>query len=194
MSSLLGRAGFRLLTSWQRFRRKTYSLAVAGCFQEFGGRAVITPPLRLSNPEFISIGAEVFLGANCWLQTLPRNARTPRLAIGKGTRISGDCVLSAAEEIVIEPEVLMARNVYIADHRHAFTDRNKAVLKQGIEGIAPVRVKQGAWLGQNVVVLPGVTIGRGSVIGANSVVRADVPDWSVAVGAPAHVVRRFDGG
>ena len=54
-------------------------------------------------------------------------------------------------------------------------------------------IGDGAWLGQNVVVCPGVTIGRGAVIGANAVVLDDVPDYAVAVGVPASVVRRFAG-
>jgi acetyltransferase-like isoleucine patch superfamily enzyme len=83
----------------------------------------------------------------------------------------------------------MARNVYIADHRHAFEDEGRAVLDQGIEQVAPVEIGEGAWLGQNVVVGPGVRIGRGAVVGANSVVLGDVPDHAVAVGAPARVVR-----
>jgi acetyltransferase-like isoleucine patch superfamily enzyme len=85
--------------------------------------------------------------------------------------------------------VLLARGVYIADHGHAFDDRTRAVLDQGIDRVAPVEIGEGAWLGQNVVVGPGVRIGRGAVIGANAVVLDDVPDHAVAVGVPARVVR-----
>jgi acetyltransferase-like isoleucine patch superfamily enzyme len=55
-----------------------------------------------------------------------------------------------------------------------------------------VNIEDGSWLGQNVVVLPGVTIGAGAVVAANSVVREDVPPGSVAAGAPARVVRMLD--
>jgi acetyltransferase-like isoleucine patch superfamily enzyme len=79
--------------------------------------------------------------------------------------------------------------VYVADHSHAFADTTRAVLDQGIDRVAPVEIGDGAWLGENVVVGPGVRIGRGAVVGANSVVLDDVPDHSVAVGAPARVVR-----
>jgi acetyltransferase-like isoleucine patch superfamily enzyme len=65
------------------------------------------------------------------------------------------------------------------------------VLAQGVDRIAPVEIGDGAWLGENVVVGPGVRIGRGAVVGANAVVLESVPDHAVAVGAPAHVVRRF---
>jgi acetyltransferase-like isoleucine patch superfamily enzyme len=86
---------------------------------------------------------------------------------------------------------LLARNVYVSDHVHAFRDLERAVLEQGVDRVEPVEIGDGAWLGQNVVVCPGVSIGRGAVIGANSVVREDVPDYAVAVGAPARVVRYF---
>jgi acetyltransferase-like isoleucine patch superfamily enzyme len=90
-------------------------------------------------------------------------------------------------------KVLLARNVYISDHSHAFADVTRAVLDQGITKVEPVEIGDGAWLGQNVVVGPGVRIGRGAVVGANSVVLEDVPDYAVAVGAPARVVRELEG-
>jgi acetyltransferase-like isoleucine patch superfamily enzyme len=60
--------------------------------------------------------------------------------------------------------------------------------------VMPVLIRQGAWLGQNVVVCPGVTIGRGAVIGANSVVNRDIPDFCVAAGAPARVLKSIESG
>ena len=67
-----------------------------------------------------------------------------------------------------------------------------AIRDQGLARIEPVRVDDGAWLGQGVVVLPGVTIGARSVIGANSVVTSDIPERCIAVGAPAKVIRTLD--
>jgi len=79
--------------------------------------------------------------------------------------------------------------VYISDHRHEFGDPVVPIADQGITGIRPVRIGDGAWLGQNVVICPGVTIGRNAVVGANSVVRHDVPDFAVVAGAPARLIR-----
>ena len=130
-------------------------------------------------------------GAPEWLTVALGDGDGPALVIGDGTKIVGGSVFSAASSIRIGSKVLMARNAYIADHQHAFSDTSRAVLDQGIERVAPVEIGDGAWLGENVVVGPGVTIGRGSVIGANSVVLRDVPEYSVAVGTPARVVRRL---
>jgi lipopolysaccharide O-acetyltransferase len=137
------------------------------------------------------VGSDVFVGAGSWLQVLEGPGDEPALAIGDGTSVAGGCVLSAAWSVRLGQKVLLARNVYVSDHVHAFRDLERAVLEQGVDRVEPVEIGDGAWLGQNVVVCPGVSIGRGAVIGANSVVREDVPDYAVAVGAPARVVRYF---
>lgn len=169
---------------------KGFSLLASGAFASFGSRSVLQPPIRLSGEGRISVGDGVYVGAGSWLQTLGPGEGVA-LEIGDGTSIVGDCVLSAACSLRLGRRVLIARNVYIADHSHAFEDTARAVLDQGIDRIAPVEIGDGAWLGENVVVGPGVRIGRGAVIGANAVVLDDVPDHAVAVGAPARVVRRF---
>ncbi|MEJ2147332.1 MAG: acyltransferase [Acidobacteriota bacterium] len=139
----------------------------------------------------IAVGSNVFIGSGSWLQVLD-SLSGGSIRIGDGASLAGMDVLSAAQEIVLEQDVLLARNVYIADHSHAFEDKSLPIRLQGITKIAPVRIGRGAWLGQNVVICPGTTIGRGAVVGANSVVNRDVPDFSVAVGAPARVIRTVE--
>jgi acetyltransferase-like isoleucine patch superfamily enzyme len=170
---------------------KTFSVVSGGAFASFGPRSVIQPPVRLAGEQRIAVGRDVFVGAGSWLQVLEGPGDDVALELGDGTSISGNCVLSAATSVKLGKKVLIARGVYVADHNHAYADRERAVLDQGVDGVAPVEIGDGAWLGENVVVGPGVSIGRGSVIGANSVVVSDVPDYAVAVGAPARVVKRF---
>jgi lipopolysaccharide O-acetyltransferase len=190
---LLGRGFLALYRLAARARAKGFSLAAAGGFASFGARSVVQPPVRLSGERRIAVGDDVFVGAGSWLQALDGYGDEVALEIGDGTSIAGGCVLSAAVGVRLGRGVLFARNVYVADHRHAFEDTTRPVLAQRLESVAPVEVGDGAWLGQNVVVCPGVRIGRGAVVGANSVVLEDVPDYSVAVGAPARVVRTFGG-
>jgi acetyltransferase-like isoleucine patch superfamily enzyme len=171
-----------------RLRAKGFSIAVGGAFASFGSRSLIEPPVRIAGERRISIGDDVFVASGSWLQTLGAGDDVA-LELADGTSIAGGCVLSAAKSIRVGAKVLFARNVYVADHRHAFDDPARAVLDQGITEIAPVEICDGAWLGENVVVGPGVRIGRGAVIGANAVVLDDVPDYSVAVGVPARVIR-----
>ena len=141
----------------------------------------------------MSIGDHVFVGAGSWLQVLYGPDRAGRLEIGNGSALTGYCVVAAAEHVRLGRGVLLARNVYISDHSHAFADPSRPIIEQGVDRLAPVEISDGAWLGQNVVVCPGVRIGRNAVIGANSVVRDDIPDYGVAVGAPARVVRVREG-
>ena len=151
--------------------------------------------MRLSGEARISVGDGVFVGAGSWLQVMGDSSRKESgiaIEIGSGTSIAGTCVLSAISRITLGRSVLLARNVYIADHMHAYEDLGVPVLDQGLTRVAPVEIGDGAWLGQNVVITPGVRVGRGAVVGANSVVRDDVPDFAVAVGAPARVVRTLD--
>jgi lipopolysaccharide O-acetyltransferase len=188
---LLGKAFLAIHRGRSRASGKAFSLLGAGGFHSFGDRSVLQPPIRLNGEHRITIGDAVYIGAGSWLQVLGDGDEVA-LTIGDGTSIVGGCTLSAAESIAVGRHVLMARNVYIADHMHAFDDPTRPVMDQGITRIGRVEIADGAWLGENVVVGPGTRIGLGAVIGANSVVLDDVPDHSVAVGAPARVVRRID--
>ena len=149
---------------------KAFSMLSAGAFASFGRRSVIQPPVRVSGERRIAIGSGVFVGAGSWLQVLDETGEGVAIEIGDGTEIAGGCVLSAAQSIRLGTRVLVARNVYVADHQHAFEDHSRAVLDQGVTRVEPVEIGDGAWLGENVVVGPGVRIGRGAVIGANAVV------------------------
>lgn len=175
----------------QRLQTRVFSALLRRSFGSFAASARIQHPLRVDGERGITIGEGVFIASHCWLATYQADGRQGALEIGAGTRITGYCVLAAASRVRLGRSVLLARNVYIADHRHAYEDTELPVLAQGFTGIAPVEICDGAWLGQNVVVAPGVRIGRGAVIGANSFVRDDVDDYCVAVGAPARIVRRF---
>lgn len=192
MRKVTGRAFIWLYRTTMRVRSKLFSILAAGAFAEFGHKSVIRLPVRLSGESRIAIGDNVSIGENSWLQTLPDGkSNTVALRIGSGTSMSGGCVLSAVRSVTLEEGVLLARNVYISDHSHRYSEIGKPVLAQGVDRVAPVRIGGGAWLGENVVVCPGVTIGRGSVVGANSVVTKSLPDHCVAVGAPARVVKVF---
>ncbi len=192
----------RMHTLYRDARDRAFSLAMRSSFASFGPRSRISLPTQLHGAERISIGNHVYLGPGCWLLTheLDEAGLTHelggaggRIEIGDRTSIAGYCVLSAAVRVSIGRGVLFARNVYIADHRHGFQQAEVPILDQPLEDLRAVVVEDDAWLGQNVVLLPGVTVGRGAVVGANSVIREDVPPRCVVAGAPGRVVRRLPG-
>jgi acetyltransferase-like isoleucine patch superfamily enzyme len=173
-----------------RVRAKAFSLLISSACEKFGSGTTVMPPLRLIGEKHIAIGSGVFIGPGSWLQVMHQSGVSGTvISIGDGTSIVGDCVISAAKSVRIEKHVLMARNVYISDHIHKYTQTDRPIMEQGIDKISPVWIKTGAWLGQNVVICPGVTIGAGSVVGANSVVKINVPDYCIAVGSPARIVK-----
>jgi acetyltransferase-like isoleucine patch superfamily enzyme len=93
--------------------------------------------------------------------------------------------------IKIGNDVWTGHHVYITDQNHGYEDVTRPISQQS-QPERPVVIGDGSWLGHGAVVLPGVTIGKHVVIGANSVVTKDIPDFSVAVGSPAKVIRRYD--
>ena len=189
IGSLPGAAAYR---GAARARDKVFSLFVGPSFAAFGRHSVIQPPARIVGERMISIGSGAFIGANSWLQVIENDDEGQvRLSVGDGTSIAGHCVLSAAHCVTIGRSVLIARNVYVSDHSHGFGDGSRPILEGGIDQLAPVEICDGAWLGQNAVVMPGVRIGAGAVVGANSVVTKDVPDRTVVAGAPARVLREL---
>jgi acetyltransferase-like isoleucine patch superfamily enzyme len=175
---------------YRRVRDRGFSMAMRSSFQSMGPHSRLSLPIQLEGTKRVTIGAHVYLGPGCWLLT---HEPAGNLEIGDGTSIAGYCVFSAASSVRIGRKVLFARNVYIADHRHGYEHDDQPVLEQGIADIRPVVVEDGAWLCQNVVILPGVTIGAGAVVGANSLVRDDVPARCVAVGSPARIVSELAG-
>lgn len=178
-------AGYRGMT---RIRRKAFSVLASGGFAEFGAHSVLAPPIRLEGEERIAIGHGVDVGPNSWLH-VEGDEKSVAIVIGDGASIGAHSTLSAVHSVRIGRRVLTARNIYVSDHTHEFSDPLQPIKDQGLTRVAAVEIADGAWLGENVVVCPGVRIGRGAVIGANSVVTTDVPDGAVAVGAPARVVR-----
>jgi acetyltransferase-like isoleucine patch superfamily enzyme len=107
-----------------------------------------------------------------------------RCLIGKGTGIVGHLAID------IGNDVWTGHHVYITDQNHGYEDITRPISQQTMPE-QPVTIGDGSWIGFGAVVLPGARIGRHVTIGANSVVVGEVPDYSVAVGAPARVISRY---
>jgi acetyltransferase-like isoleucine patch superfamily enzyme len=138
----------------------------------------------------------VYVGPDAWL-IVPDLApgSGPVLTIGNGCRIGRRCMLAAMNCVRLEADVLLGPGVLITDHSHEFSDIEQPIHAQGLTSTGTVIMERNTWLGQGaVVVCPSGTlvVGRNSVIGANSVVTRSVPPYSVVVGSPARVIKRFD--
>ena len=161
-------------------------------FKRFGKKSRIDKPLRIEGKQYMEIEDHVYVQPYTWLACQPlTGCKNPVLKFGKGCTIGHFNHIYATEGIVLEDYVLTADKVYISDNLHSFEDPQTPIIQQPIRQIHPVRIGEGSWLGENVCVI-GASIGKHCTIGANSVVTHDIPDYSVAVGVPAKVIKQYN--
>lgn len=116
----------------------------------------------------------------------------PHLSVGANTYIGRFVTFSCMNEVRIGSNVMIADRVYIGDNLHGYSDRQIPIKDQYMFSPGPVTIGDDSWLGINVSVMPNVKIGKHCVIGANSVVTHDVPDYHVAAGVPAKILDKTD--
>lgn len=168
---------------------------------------ILDLPRRINNPQCIFLGDNVRFGPGTFLNPLrrysPISAKhpekdhrvqefNPRITIGNRVTATGNLTIGAVREVTIEDDVLLASNVTILDHFHGYENPDDPYTYQPLSRIAPVLIKQGCWIGENVVIFTGVTIGEMTIVGANSVVTKSLPDRCIAVGAPARIIKKWD--
>jgi len=183
-----------VITTWAAIGPRSSRAKAFGAFGE--GSIICYPPNTLMNVQYIRIGAATMIGPQVALSAgmVPGQhcisdtvvSIGDRCLIGRGSGIVGHL------SIEIGDDVWTGHHVYITDQNHGFDDPTRPIAQQA-QPERPVRIGSGSWIGHGSVILPGTTIGRNVVIGANSVVSGEVPDFSVAVGAPARVVRLISG-
>ncbi len=170
--------------------RNRFWLINKGRFAGFGSHSRLEKPLRVEGIESISIGGNVMIHEGIWLAAKPLTGSV-KLVIEDGATLGHYNHIFATQSIVIEKDVLTADKVYISDNLHGYEDINTPIIKQPIKQCKPVVIGEGSWIGEHVCVI-GAKIGKHCVIGANAVVTKDIPDYCVAVGVPAKVIKRYD--
>ncbi len=181
---------------WDKIKNSLYlrffKLFISSKFKFFGNKSSLLFPLKISGLENISVGNHVNIAYKSWLAAIPHTgAEKCELVIGDGTCIGNFNHIYATNSIVIGNNVLTADKVYISDNLHSYEDITVPIMHQPIKQINTVIIGDGCWLGENACVI-GAKIGKNCVIGANSVVTKDIPDYCVAVGAPAKIIKRFN--
>lgn len=162
-------------------------------FRNFGKNVYIFPGINVVGEQNIDIDDHVIILDDSVLAVHVRATKGAEqtLSIGEGSNIGRRNHIYALNRVVIGRKVLTASNVYISDCSHNFSDPFTPIIDQSIKALSPVTIGEGTWIGQGACVI-GCSVGRNCVIGANSVVINDIPDYSVVVGMPARVIRRFD--
>ncbi len=159
--------------------------------ESFGHNSFIYKPLYISGTN-IHIGDNVYVQYRSWLASKSfAGGEKALLKIGNGCVIGHFNEIYSTHSIVIENNVLTADRVYISDNIHGYENIEIPVLYQPIVQKKEVRIGEGSWLGVGVSVI-GASIGKHCIIGSNAVVTKDIPDYCVAVGIPAKIIKRYN--
>ena len=138
--------------------------------------------------ECFKILKEIFednIGENSVINAPIQGACIDRIKIGNNVFINSNTLFMARGGITIEDDVQIAANCQLLTNNHDPYDRQVLSCK-------PILIKKGAWIGAGATIMPGISIGKHSIVGASSVVTHDVPDYSVVVGNPARIIKTLD--
>jgi acetyltransferase-like isoleucine patch superfamily enzyme len=198
---LAGNALSLVDAAWQRvhyrWRRLASYLAASRC-AEAGGQVFLGRQSQIAGHRWIRFQGDFAAMHRNRIEAIDAHGDrryTPALVFGRNVTMENDCHIGAVNRIEIHDDVLIASRVYISDHAHGGTSRDDLALpprRRPVVSKGPVVIEAEVWLGEGVVVLPNVRIGRSSIIGANSVVTHDIPPRSIVAGVPARVIRSLD--
>jgi lipopolysaccharide O-acetyltransferase len=163
-------------------------------------------PCYIRGARGMRIGARFTSGVGFRADVLPcadveADANAKRLVIGDDVQVNDYVHLAAVREVRIGNGVLIASRVFVSDHGHGYYDEANEARheppsvpphRRRLSADRTVVIEDDVWLGEGVCVLPGARIGRGAVIGAQSVVAGEIPAASLAVGVPARVIKVYD--
>jgi len=180
---------------------KLYSLWLQATypFASVGSNLSIHPTIVLSRrvAPGIKLGSFVIIRNYAWLNTVDRSESDGgiKIIIDDHCVINAQAVVSAKNNIHLERDVMVSACALIMDHNHAYEDIAKPIQAQGSTPGGTIRIEQGCWIGHGAAIVCGqgdLVIGRNSVVAANALVTRSFPPYSVIVGNPARLARKFD--
>jgi acetyltransferase-like isoleucine patch superfamily enzyme len=179
----------------QRFGNKFYSGWISRNFKFFGQSASLLKVRALVGAKYISVGDRTTIGKNAILTAWDHQNNelfSPSITIGNGCTIGDSAHITGVNNIVIGNNVLTGNYLLITDNAHGALDSqylDKHPSTRPLISKGSVFIEDCVWIGSNVSILPGVRIGKGSIIGTGSIVTKDIPENSIAVGVPAKIIK-----
>ncbi|MBC7915288.1 MAG: acetyltransferase [Pyrinomonadaceae bacterium] len=159
---------------------------------------IIRYPWYIRGSKNIDFGTHLTTGVGLRIDAIDGyNTNRIKVKFGKRVQLNDYVHIAAINSIEIGDDVLIASKVFVSDHNHGsysgIIHSNPRVAPQArvLYG-NPVKIESNVWIGESVSIMPGVVIGEGSIIGAGSVVSKSIPPYSIAVGAPAKVIKVYD--
>lgn len=175
---------------YTRVYQRIWRMLFSSNFKRLGKSSIISP-LKICGAKYIEIGDNVTIAYKGWMTVEKRNDCIPRFIIEDNTKIGHFSIISSVRDVHIGKNVLITDKVYVSDNIHEYEDITLPVMDQPTIFKNSAYIGGDTWIGQNVSII-GARIGKHCVIGANSVVTKDIPHYSVAVGLPARVIKRYN--
>lgn len=183
----------KLAERWNRL----YSFYISLQFSQCGNKCHFGKFRLLREPNNIIIGDGVYIGSNVVIELYSsyfKQIFTPHLKIGNNSCLGDDGHITCINRIIIGDNVRMGRKVFITDNSHGASVRELLDIRPNLRPLyskGPVIIEDNVWVGEMVCIMPGVTIGYGSILGANSVITHDVPPYCVVGGNPARILKNL---
>ncbi|NLB65372.1 MAG: acyltransferase [Lentisphaerae bacterium] len=183
----------------QKARNLCVQHYVAARLGQKGRGLSIGEGVKLLGPRHIRVGNDVTMAPFVILRamtaypwTQPPQTFSPEIVIGDNCFINRFSEISCVRRVVIGANTMIAQNCLIADHNHGYEDPQLSVRAQPLTAEGEVHIGADSWIGANCTIAGNVRVGRHCVIAAHSVVIHDIPDYSVAAGSPAKIIRQYD--
>lgn len=166
---------------------------------KFHNQRLIRSGFICRGSRMIAFGEKLTTGVGCRLEAFIADGnKSTKIYLGNRIQFNDYVHISAIKSVTIGDDVLMASHVYISDNSHGAYKGDANDTSPDIPPIkrpyyvTPVKIGNRVWLGEGVIVMPGVEIGDGAIIGAHSIVNKNIPANTIAVGSPAKVIKRWD--
>lgn len=162
------------------------------------GSAIVFRSSRLKGLRYVEVGERTVIGRNVCLTAWDYYKGlhyTPRIVIGSNCHIGAGAHITSIRGITIGDNLLTGTNVLISDNAHGASERGLLETPpedRPLYSKGEVKIGCNVWLGNNVCILSGVTVGDGVIVAANSVVTKSVPDYTVIAGTPARIMKRIN--
>ena len=172
------------------FAKNCWSLLMTKLF--YRPARLIRRPVYIRGARGMSFESGFTTGYRCRFEMFRPNEKVT-LKIGKNCKLGDQVHIVASESVTIGDDCLAASHIFISDTNHGDGTEAPMTPPDGRKLSAqPVSIGNCVWIGEGAAILPGAKIGDGCIIGAHAVVKGEIPAYSIAVGAPARVVKKYN--
>ena len=179
---------------WSKFYTGYKSVS----FKYFGCSSFRPRVTEIWGEKYIEVGDKVSLGKGISLTATDNfkgQVYMPSIVIGSNVSIGDYSHISAINKIVIKDGVLTGKYVTIVDNSHGLADMSESDIAPTFRKLSskgPVIIEENVWIGEKASIMPGVTVGKGSIVAANAVVTKNVPPYSLVAGVPAKIIKQVN--